>query len=81
MSAVDPEHLVQDDDGGSRQGFWPGDIGAKRAVPAFYSDAILHGALPQTIMFIPRDVVTIGGGLLSGAPDRSGQARRSFQTS
>ena len=42
---VYPEHLVQDDDGGSRQDLRPRDIGAKRAVPAFYGDAILHFAL------------------------------------
>src|SRR5439155_6786510 len=42
---VHPEHLVQNDDGGSRQGLRPRDISAKRAVPAFNGDAIFHCVL------------------------------------
>src|SRR3984885_4793822 len=39
---VHPEQLLQNNDGGSRQGLRSRDISAKRAVPAFYGDAILH---------------------------------------
>src|SRR5258707_1762781 len=42
---VHPEHLVQNDDGGSRQGLRPRDISTKRAVPAFNGDAIFHCVL------------------------------------
>src|SRR4029077_6616555 len=42
---VHPEHLVQNDDGGSRQGLRSRDISAKRAAPPFYGDAILHCVL------------------------------------
>src|SRR5271156_6974367 len=66
---VHPEHLVQDDDGGSRQGFRPHDVGAKRTVPAFYGEAILHCALPGWLnpYSIHADPSGIGGFTLSGS--------------
>jgi hypothetical protein len=57
---------VQDDDGESRRGFRPRDIGAERAVPAFYGEAILRCALGRRSFLA--DVVTIGEGLLSDKP-------------
>src|SRR5712664_2042739 len=64
---VHPEQLLQNDNGGSRQGLRPRDIGAKRAVPAFYGDAILHWVLLKRRHSSgpPPDVVRIGGGPLS----------------
>jgi hypothetical protein len=46
---VHPEDLVQNDNGGCRQGRGPRDIGAKGAVPAFYGDAILHCVFLGTV--------------------------------
>src|SRR6266403_5116884 len=42
---VHSEQLLQNDNGGSRRGLRSCDIGAKRAVPAFDGDAILHWVL------------------------------------
>jgi hypothetical protein len=42
---VDPEQLLQNDHGRSWQSLRPCDISAKRAIPAFYSDAIRHNVL------------------------------------
>src|SRR5713101_3097906 len=42
---VHTEQLLQNDDGGSRHGLRPRDIGGKRAVPAFDGDTIFHCVL------------------------------------
>src|SRR6516164_5614198 len=42
---IHTEHLVQNNDSGSRQDLRPLDVSAKRAVRAFYGDAIIHCVL------------------------------------
>src|SRR5260370_5756082 len=42
---VHPEQLLQNDNGASRQSHRARDVGGKRAVAAFYGDAILHCVL------------------------------------
>src|SRR5258706_11175141 len=64
------EHLVQNDDGGIRRGLRSHDISAKRAVPAFYGDAILHCVLLRRRRFIwaSANIVAIDGGPLASEP-------------
>ena len=60
---VHPEHLVQNDDGGSRHDLLPRDISAELTVPTFYGDAILHMRSPEVDISIEnlRRLNRIGG--------------------
>src|SRR5579862_5669034 len=68
---IDSEQLLQNYNSGSRRGFRSCDIGVKRAISDFYSDAMFHLCSPQTFSRAPADLVRIGGGLSSSGP-RSG---------
>src|ERR1700686_3857603 len=60
---VDTEQFLENNDSCGRQDLWSCDIRVKRAILAFYSDAVSHLCSPQTTFSrAPADFVRIGGG-------------------